>query len=90
MTPDRGHFVPDDGSLVDDNGQPLVRTYIVTGGPRYGQWLWTVLVDVQDRRVNGETGYEETGAAATGACDALFSLSSRRTGSRAQKDRQPK
>jgi hypothetical protein len=36
-------FVPGDWSLVDDNGQPLARTYMVTGCPRYGQWFWSVL-----------------------------------------------
>jgi hypothetical protein len=28
------------------------------------EWLGTVLVDAQDRQINGETGYEETGASA--------------------------
>jgi hypothetical protein len=51
----------DDWSLVDDQGQTAARLYKVRGGPRDGQWFWTVPVDERDKTRNGASGYCWTG-----------------------------
>ncbi len=65
-----GAPVPDDWSLVDDRGQPVGRIYRMTGGPKDGHWVWTVLVDEQGRPWNGGTGSCSTGREAKEAVEA--------------------
>lgn len=68
-----GRPVPDDWSLVDEQLGPVARIYKETGGPRDGQWFWTVLVDGLGRPWNGGTGHCATGAEAKTECDKRLS-----------------
>jgi hypothetical protein len=65
-----GQLVADDWAFIDASGQAIARIYRVTGGPRDGEWFWSVLVDAEGRPWNGGTGYELTGAAAKAQCEA--------------------
>ena len=63
-------IAPDDWTLFDPSGEPLVRLYKVTGGPQDGRWYWTVLVRPDGSQGSGGTGFVDTGREAREACEA--------------------
>ncbi len=65
---------PDDWVLTDERGQPVGRIYKMTGGPKDGQWFWTVLIDAHGRPWNGGTGYCATGREVKEAVEARLHL----------------
>jgi hypothetical protein len=64
--------VPDDWSLLDEDGRPLARIYRYLYGPQAGRWSWFVLVAPDGTPRNGATGTAATGKEAREAVEKLI------------------